>query len=340
MNRLLATLTLLVSVVSFSQNTPGNSTNTVKKDTVIPLRYNFGYTKNGALYLNNPVKKIVTYDKAINKFVLVEKIGDYYVGTPIFMTPEEYDKYLLKSDIKDYFKEKVDATNPKKKGNKNARKNLLPKYYVNSKFFESVFGGNTVEVIPSGQVNIKLGGVYQKNENPQISIENQSSFTFDFDQQISASLQAKVGKRLKVTANYDTQSTFDFQNIIKLEYTPTEDDIIRNIEAGNISMPIKNSLINGAQSLFGVKTELQFGKTYITAAFSQQNSQSKTVIAEGGATIEPFELRASDYDNDRHFFLSQYFRENYKEALNNYPLVSSPINITRVEVWIDRKSVV
>ncbi|WP_299155927.1 cell surface protein SprA [uncultured Tenacibaculum sp.] len=334
MNRLLATLTLLVSVVSFSQN----SSNTVKQDTVVPLKYNFKYTQNGTLFLNNPVKKIVTYDKAINKFVLVEKIGDYYVGTPIFMTPKEYDKYVLKNDLKGYFKEKIDATNPKKKGSKNARKNLLPKYYVNSKFFESVFGGNTVEVVPSGQVNIKLGGIYQKNENPQISIENQSSFTFDFDQQISASLQAKVGKRLKVTANYDTQSTFDFQNIIKLEYTPTEDDIIRNIEAGNISMPIKNSLINGAQSLFGVKTELQFGKTFITAAFSQQNSQSKTVVAEGGATIEPFELRASDYDNDRHFFLSQYFRENYKEALNNYPLVSSPINITRVEVWITNRT--
>ncbi len=338
MNKLFTTLAFLVSVVSFSQNTQTNSVNTVKNDTVVPLKYNFKYNQNGSLFLQNPTEQIVTYDKALNKFVLVEKIGDYYVGTPIFMTPEEYDKYRLKNDLKGYFKEKVDASNPKKKGNSKAKKNLLPKYYVNSKFFESVFGGNTVEVIPSGQVNIKLGGIYQKNENPQISIENQSSFTFDFDQQISASLQAKVGKRLKVTANYDTQSTFDFQNIIKLEYTPTEDDIIRNIEAGNISMPIKNSLINGAQSLFGVKTELQFGKTYITAAFSQQNSQSKTVIAEGGATIEPFELRASDYDNDRHFFLSQYFRENYKEALQNYPLISSPINITRVEVWVTNRN--
>ncbi len=338
MNRLLTTLALLLSVVSFSQNTSSNSVNTIKKDTVIPLKYNFNSNQNGGLFLSNPTEKIVTYDKAINKFVLVEKIGNYYIGTPIFMTPEEYSKYRLKTDLKNYFKEKVDATNPKKKGNKKARKNLLPKYYVNSKFFESIFGGNTVEVNPTGQVNIKLGGIYQKNENPQISIENQSSFTFDFDQQISASLQAKVGKRLKVTANYDTQSTFDFQNIIKLEYTPTDDDIIRNIEAGNISMPIKNSLINGAQSLFGVKTELQFGKTYITAAFSQQNSQTKTVIAEGGATIEQFEFRASDYDNDRHFFLGQYFRENYKKALNNYPLVNSPINITRVEVWITNRT--
>ncbi|CAM1350576.1 Cell surface protein SprA [Tenacibaculum insulae] len=323
----------MVSVVSFSQNTSGS-----KKDSIIPLRYNFNNNQNGGLFLNSPTEKIVKYDKAINKFVLVEKIGDYYVGVPIFMTPKEYEQYRLKNDLKDYFKEKVDATNPKKKGTKNARKNLLPKYYVNSKFFESVFGGNTVEVNPTGQVNIKLGGIYQKNENPQISIENQSSFTFDFDQQISAGIQAKVGKRLKVTANYDTQSTFDFQNIIKLEYTPTEDDIIRNIEAGNISMPIKNSLINGAQSLFGVKTELQFGKTYVTAAFSQQNSQSKTVISEGGATVEPFELRASDYDNDRHFFLGQYFRENYKQALNNYPLVNSPINITRVEVWVTNRN--
>ncbi|WP_428743643.1 cell surface protein SprA [Tenacibaculum sp.] len=338
MNRLLTALTFLVSVVSFSQNTQVNSTKAIKKDTVVPLKYNFKYNQNGTLYLNNPTQKIVTYDKALNKFMVVEKIGDYYVGTPIFMTPREYDEYRLKNDLKDYFKEKVDATNPKKKGNDAARKNLLPKYYVNSKFFESVFGGNTVEVNPTGQINIKLGGVYQNNENPQISVENQSSFTFDFDQQISASLQAKVGKRLKVTANYDTQSTFDFQNVIKLEYTPTEDDIIRNIEAGNISMPIKNSLINGAQSLFGVKTELQFGKTYITAAFSQQNSQSKTVVAQGGATIEPFELRASDYDNDRHFFLSQYFRENYSNALKNYPLINSPINITRVEVWVTNRN--
>ena len=337
-NIFLTTLTLLVSVVSFSQNTVSTTKNAVQKDTVIPLKYNFNNNQKGSLFLNNPTEKIVRYDKAINKFVLVEKIGDYYIGTPIFMTPKEYNKYRLKNDLKDYFKEKVDATNPKKKGSKKARKNLLPKYYVNSKFFESIFGGNTVDVKPTGQVNIKLGGIYQKNENPQISIENQTSFTFDFDQQISVGLQAKIGKRLNVTANYDTQSTFDFQNIIKLEYSPTEDDIIRNIEAGNISMPIKNSLINGAQTLFGVKTELQFGKTFITAAFSQQNSQSKTVVAEGGATIEPFELRASDYDNDRHFFLAQYFRENYKEALSNYPLINSPINITRVEVWITNRS--
>ncbi|MDY0781298.1 cell surface protein SprA [Tenacibaculum sp. IB213877] len=335
---LFTALTFWVSVVSFSQTTNSNdSIPTNKLDTITPLKYNFNHNQRGSLFLNYPSNVQVTYDKDINKFVLVEKIGDYYVGTPIFMTPREYDKYRLKNDMKDYFKEKVDATS-NKKGANDARKNLLPKYYVNSKFFESIFGGNEVEVIPSGQINIKLGGVYQRTEDPRISVENQSSFTFDFDQQISASIQAKVGQRLKVTANYDTQSTFDFQNVIKLEYTPTEDDIIQKIDAGNVNLPIKNSLINGAQALFGVRADFQFGKTTIRTAFSQQNSQRKTVVAEGGAVVEQFELRATDYDNDRHFFLSHFFRETYDEALRNYPLISSPVNVTRVEVWVTNQN--
>lgn len=333
-NTLFITLALLVSVVSFSQNTPKiDSIAVVKNDTIVPLKYNFKNNQTGGLFLNNPSAIEVSYDKVLNKFVVIERVGDYRIGTPIFMSPREYDKYRLRNDMKGYFKEKVSASS-KKGGSEKARKNLLPKYYVNSKFFESVFGGSEVEVIPTGQVNIKLGGIYQNTENPQISVENQSSFTFDFDQQISTSLQAKVGTRLKVTANYDTQSTFDFQNIIKLEYSPTEDDIIQKLDAGNVNLPIKNALINGAQSLFGVRADFQFGKTTIRTAFSQQNSESKTVVAKGGAVIEEFELNATDYDNDRHFFLSQFFRETYGNALKNYPLVSSPINITRVEVWV------
>ena len=149
-----------------------------------------------------------------------------------------------------------------------------------------------------------------------------------------------------MSANYDTQASFDFQNLVKIQFIPpalsdveyNEDGIIQGLEAGNISMPIKNSLINGAQSLFGVKTKLQFGNTNITAVFSQQNSESKTVVAEGGASIQEFELRTTDYDNDRHFFLSQYFIDNYANSLKNYPLISSPINITRVEVWITNRN--
>ena len=329
--------------VTFAQtNSKSNDSIAVKKDS-LGLIYNFKHSQTGNMLLNYPSKIEVIFDKVLNKYVFVEKVGDYYIKTPIYMKTEEYEEYRLRRDMLDYFKSKVAAEKSK---NSSAKKDLLPTYYVNSKFFETIFGSNEIKITPTGNINLKLGFIYQNTENPQLSEQNRSSFTFDFDQQINAGIQAQVGNRLKFTAQYDTQSTFDFQNIIKVEFIPPslsdvkygEDGIIQGIEAGNISMPIKNSLINGAQSLFGLKTKLQFGKTNITAVFSQQNSESTTVTAEGGASIQEFELRATDYDNDRHFFLSQYFRENYSKSLQNYPLISSPINITRIELWITNRN--
>ncbi|QNM87137.1 cell surface protein SprA [Polaribacter pectinis] len=327
----------MASSFSYAQTTTNKDSTDVKKDT-LKLRYNFNKNQKGGLFLDDLAEKTIIFDKALNKYVIVEKIGDYQTKTPIYLTRKEYEQYRLKRDMLQYFKDKVSATNGKKKGAADAQKDLLPTYYVNSKFFESIFGGTTVKVTPAGSLNVKLGFIYQNTENPQISEENRSSFTFDFDQQINASIKAKVGERLEFSANYDTQSTFDFQNLVKIDFTPTEDDIIQGIEAGNIAMPIKNSLINGAQSLFGVKTQLKFGNTNVTAVFSQQNSESKTVIAEGGASIQPFELRTTDYDNDRHFFLSQFFIDNYANSLKDYPLISSQVNITRIEVWITNRN--
>ncbi|AUC85885.1 cell surface protein SprA [Polaribacter sp. ALD11] len=330
-------ITFVVSLSTYAQKN-------TKKDSVsaaidsLNLRYDFKSTQKGGLYLDDLAEKEIIFDKVLNKYVIVEKIGNYYTRTPIYLSPREYQQYRLKRDMLQYFKDKVSATNSKKKGSKDAQKDLLPTYYVNNKFFETIFGGTEVKVTPTGNLNLKLGFIYQNTDNPQISEENRSSLTFDFDQQINASIRAKVGERLEFTANYDTQASFDFQNLVKIGFTPTEDDIIQGLEAGNVSMPIKNSLINGAQSLFGVKTDLKFGNTNVTAVFSQQNSESKTVIAEGGASIQSFELRTTDYDNDRHFFLSQYFIDNYANSLKNYPLINSPINITRVEVWITNRN--
>ena len=316
--------------------------NAKNRDT-LQLHYNFNHSQTGNLLLNYPSEIEVIYDRTLNNYIFVEKVGDYYIKSPIFMTPKEYETYRLKRDLLEYFKSKVAAEKSKDVSDK---KDLLPTYYVNSKFFSTVFGSNEIKINPTGSVNLKMGVIYQNIENPQLSEQNRSSLTLDFDQQVNVGIQAKVGERLTLTANYDTQSTFDFQNLIRLEFIPPslsdvsygEDGIVQGIEAGNISMPVKNSLINGAQSLFGLKTKLQFGKTNVTAVFSQQNSESTTVTAKGGSSIQEFELRATDYDNDRHFFLSHYFRENYARFLQSYPLITSPVNITRIEVWITNRN--
>jgi len=294
----------------------------------------------GKILLQDPESIVskYTYDPKIDRYVYTRSVGEYDVDYPIFLTPEAYYDLVKKESIKSYFKEKIDAFSGKKEGSEEARKNLLPNFYVNSNFFESIFGGNTIEVIPQGSVAMDLGIIWQKNDNPALSPRNRTNLSFDFDQRISLSMLGKVGERLQVTANYDTEATFDFQNLVKLDYTPTEDDILQKIEVGNVNMPLNSSLITGAQSLFGVKTQLQFGRTTVTAVFSEQRSQNNTVVAQGGGTLNEFSLTALDYDEDKHFFLAQFFRDSYDDALQNYPFINSQVQITRLEVWVTNRN--
>ncbi len=294
----------------------------------------------GEISLPDP-NSIVTkydYDPITNRYIYREMLGDFNVKYPLFLTPAEFEALVEEEGRRKYFKEKIEAFSGKKDGSEEKRKNLLPIFYVNSNFFESVFGSNEIEIIPQGSVEMDLGLLYTKQDNPAFSPRNRSNFTFDFDQRISLSLLGKIGTRLQVTANYDTESTFDFQNQLKLEYTPTEDDIIQSIEVGNVSMPLNSSLIQGAQSLFGVKMGLQFGRTTITGVYSEQRSETRSVNVEGGGTVEEFELFALDYDENRHFFLSHYFRDNYDQALASYPFINNNIQITRIEVWITNRA--
>ena len=291
----------------------------------------------------NSIESKYTYDALSNRYIYTQKIGDFNIKYPIILTPKEYYALVAKENLKAYYKEKIDAFEGKKEGADEAQKNLLPEFYVNSGLFKTIFGGETIEVIPQGSVEMDLGVLFSRQDNPTFSPRNRSNFTFDFDQRIGLSLVGKVGERLQVNVNYDTQSTFDFQQLIKLEFDPSlgggEDSIIQKLEVGNISMPLNSSLITGAQSLFGVKAELQFGRTTVTGVFSEQKSQSNTVVSQGGGTVEEFELFIRDYDENRHFFLAQYFRDNYDKALLTYPYLNTGgVQITRAEVWITNRS--
>ena len=335
----MSTTFVSAQVNSGDNSVTSNQSNTSsQKDTISPLPYSFNSNQSGRLFLNDNKELEVIYDPKTGNYILMEKIGDYYVKYPTQMTPQEYKDYRLQRDMLEYSKDKISAVSGKTKDASEVRKNLLPTYYVNSNFFESVFGGNQIDVNVQGSILIKMGLIYQKVENPQLSENNRQSTTFDFDQEINASLNARIGTRLRVLANFDTQSTFNFQNMVKLEYTPTEDDIIRKIEVGNVSMPIRNSLVTGAQNLFGAKMELQFGKTTVTGIFSQQRSQTRSVSAQGGSILNEFDFKASNYDNNRHFFIAHGFRDKYNNALENFPLINSSVNITRIEIWVTNRN--
>jgi cell surface protein SprA len=318
---------ILISLVSQAQ---------VNQPTQDTLQSGFS---TGKIQLKDPqsVLKSYEYDPVTGMYTYINKVGDFTTSYPTVLSPKEYEALVRKESMRNYFKQKLDAMDGKKDGSDAAAKDLLPRYYIKSGLFESIFGSNTIDIKPTGSVEMDFGARYTKQDNPAFSPRNRSTFTFDFNQRISMSLMGKVGTRLNVNFNYDTQSTFAFQNLIKLEYAPSEDDIIQKIEVGNVSMPLNSSLIRGAQNLFGVKTELKFGKTTFTGVFSEQKSQTKSIVAEGGGTIQDFDIFALDYDSDRHFFLSQYFRNKYDSALKNYPFIDSRVQISRLEIWVTNK---
>ena len=323
-------LTSSFIIIFFSNNIIGQKAITL--DTIENTVY------LGKFKLNPPsffVSKY-TYDPLIDRYIYTTKAGEIDVGVPLILTPSQYRKLIKEENIKNYFVEKLSLLD--EEGSEESKlKNLLPDLYVNSNFFQTIFGGDEIELDPKGSISMDIGARYQKSENPSLSTRNQSNLSLDFNQAISLSMNGKIGERLTISSNYDTQSTFDFQNLLKLDFTPSEDDIIQKIELGNISMPLSGSLISGAQSLFGFKTELQFGNTKVTTVLSEQRSQSQTVAAKGDGSFEEFSIFPLDYDENRHFFLGQYFRDNYGKTLKTSPYLNTQINITRTEVWVTNR---
>lgn len=285
--------------------------------------------RNNPYDLQDPsnVSKSVEYDPATNRYYLTEKIGSQYFRNPDYLTLDEYQKYQAKQDEQNYWKRRLDALTLFNK------KPELPTMYKEG-IFDRIFGSNTISVRPQGNVDITLGGNWQNIQNPTLPQRQRKYGIFDFDMQMNINLLAQIGDKMKINISNNTKPTFDYQNVQKLEYTGKEDEIIKKIEAGNISFPLNTSLITGVQSLFGLKTQLQFGKLWVTTALSQQKSKKNSLTVQGGSQTQTFAIKADDYEENKHFLLGQYFREHYNSALANYPVISSVVTINKIEVYV------
>ncbi|MFM2136088.1 MAG: hypothetical protein RL021_1488 [Bacteroidota bacterium] len=286
------------------------------------------------LFMHDPsnIKSDVQYDTDENYYLINEKVGDLFYRNPSYLSFEEFVDREFHNTTRDYWRQRAGEDD---KLNKKA---FAPKITVNSQIFDRIFGGNTIDIRPQGSAELFFALNVAKNENPALPERQRRVTTFDFREQIQMNVIANIGDKMKLTTNYNTQATFDFDNQMKLEYTGYEDDIIRKIDAGNINFPLNSQLIQGSQSLFGIKTQLQFGKLTVTSVYSQQRGKSQTVDVKGGAQTTTFTITADQYETNRHFFLSQFFKDQYDRTLGQLNRISSPFNITRIEVWVTSRS--
>ena len=277
------------------------------------------------------VKSEAVYDPTTGCYVVRTRIGEREIVTPFILSADEYNSKEIRESMMEYYRKK----NSELYENKGKDKFNIFDMKFSLGPLEKVFGPGGVQLKTQGSVQVQMGIKSNKTDNPALPASARRKTYFDFDQKIQATVDASVGDKLKFNMTYNTDATFDFDSKnLKLKYEGKEDEIIKSIEAGNVSMTTGSSLIKGSTALFGMKTKLQFGKLTVTALVSQQNSESQTVNTKGGAQKTAFSINADEYDKNRHFFLSHFFREHYDEFASKLPYVSSGINITRIEVWI------
>ncbi len=281
------------------------------------------------------IKTVAEYDPATGCYIVRTLLGDRDIATPFLLTAQQYNNWQLRRSMQRYYRERnTELFTSKEK----EPFNIFDMNFALGPL-EKIFGPGGVSLKTQGSVQVQMGIKSNKTDNPSLSLSARRKTYFDFDQKIQATIAAGVGDRMKFNMTYNTDATFDFDSKnLKLAYEGKEDDIVKSIEAGNVSMTTGSSLIRGSTALFGIKAKLQFGKLTATALVSQQNSESKTVSSKGGAQTTEFTVNADEYDQNRHYFLAHFFRDNYDQFASRLPYVSSGVKITRIEVWVTNKS--
>lgn len=277
----------------------------------------------------------VIYNDTIDRYIIGNRMGSTWLSAPLMLTPKEYLAWTEQQQRNSYFRKQNDeifqAKGKEKFDFSDMHFDLGPA--------EKIFGPGGIRVKTQGSAELKFGINKKSIDNPSLPIRNRKTTMMDFDEKINLNVNGKVGDKVNMNLNYNTDATFDFdaQNM-KLKYDGKEDEIIKLVEAGNVSFPSNSSLIKGASSLFGVRTDMQFGKLKLQMVASQKKSASKSVSTRGGVQLTPFELNVADYEENRHFFLSQYFRNHYDAWMQKLPNLTTGITINRVEVWVTNKT--
>jgi cell surface protein SprA len=286
------------------------------------------------LYLHSPsnLTSTVDYDPVTNQYVFSQKIGKINYRYPAAMSYDEYRQFEFDNALRKYWHQKYGGESFEK------QQSVIPQLYVGGDVFDRIFGSNVINIQPQGSAELIFGVNISKTANPSLPIKLQRTVTFDFQEKIMMNVTGKIGDKMELQANYNTESTFEFENKMNLRYEGKEDEIIQVVEAGDVTLPLSGSLITGSQSLFGLKTELQFGKLRVTSVLSQQRGEPQVIEVQGGAQLNNFSVTCDNYEANKHFFLSQYFREHYDKALEGLPVINSGITINKIEVWVTNKS--
>jgi len=296
--------------------------------------YDYTGKKTGPMGLPDPsnLNTNVVYNPETGMYEIYQTIGGIQYRYPTAMTLEEYMAYKRQQALKEAWIDKVNDDNDQTNGN-----NPIPALKMKGEAFDIIFGGDEINIRPQGSAELSFGVNISKYDNPVLPIKQRRVTTFDFQQRINLNLVGQIGDKLKLTIAQNTEATFNFQNQVKIEYTGYEDEIIQKIEAGNVSLPLNTTLIQGSQSLFGIRSDLKWGRLTVNTILAQEKGKRQEINVSGGAQVQDYEVKADNYEANKHYFLNYYHREHYDSAMQTMPFVQSGVQITKIEVWVTNR---
>lgn len=288
------------------------------------------YTPMGSGYTPSSITTTVEYDAATGTYVRVKRLGNMVLGRE-YMTFDEYQDWKMDELMQQYWDEKKEGT--VLDNSEGGLLSKIPGFSQISEKLNLLNGKPLIDITPSGSAELTFQIVNNYRDDPQRDASERSVTTFDFDENLQINLNAKIGDLISFDINQNTHATFDFENKLKLKYEGKEDDILQLFEAADISFPLPTTLIKGSQQLFGFHTKLKFGKLTVDAVLSEKETSTENMQVKGGASSHEFEIRADEYEDNRHFFIAQYFYDHYNQAMSTLPVVNSNVKILRIEVW-------
>ena len=181
-----------------------------------------------------------------------------------------------------------------------------------------------VSLSARGNVTVKGNLVFQDQELIRSKVSETRNTHLKFDQTQRISVEGKVGERISVNVDHDSERDFNWENNIRINYKGKEDDIIQSVDAGNVSLslPGSQSLMGSAshQGLFGVKTTSKFGPMDVTAIASVVNTEKKSEQYKGTSESQTQQIKDYNYIKNQYFFVHEWFRNGASISLNGVPV--------------------
>ena len=196
----------------------GQQDTLLSKDTLIfPLKDRrgdkFSQSSRNTFDLKDPanITDSIAYDAKTKEYYIYEKIGNKYYRKPTSLTFDEYMRIMSRKAENDYFRQRSNTINLLN------RKLAKPRLNMGEDLFNRLFGNGKIDIRPQGEVNITAGYQGQNIKNPTLPERARRNGGLDFDMAANLNVVGNIGNKMKFPISYNTQSTFEFENQIKLD---------------------------------------------------------------------------------------------------------------------------